>query len=385
MKRLSIFFSGGFRPFFWGAAFIAMLNLVIWIAYLSGMVEIHSLFSPTYWHLHEMVFGFIGAAVAGFLLTAVPNWTGRPAIRGLNLALLFGLWALGRVVTFYSEYTGVYFAVMVDLPFLFILCLYIFREIISQGNLRNIPIAVMISVLGLANFLMYAELLWDVELIQYGYRLSIALMSSLIMLIGGRIIPNFTNGWLQKTQNSARATTMNKFDFICIITAVVGLLAWLFSPESIITGGILVVAAVLHGVRLSRWQILTVIKMPILLILQIGYLWLIVGLLLLGGFIVSGIEHTDIAIHALTAGAFTIMIIGVMTRATLGHSGREIIASKRTITVYMALNIAVIARLFAPIWDAANQGLLYISAVAWVVGFGLFILEYSAYFFTSRK
>ena len=163
LNKTPVFLRNGFRPFFLGSAIIAILNTVIWIAYLLGFIEINSIFSPTNWHLHEMIFGFIGAAIAGFLLTAIPNWTGRPPLKGLNLLSLFLLWVLGRVVIFYSEYTGALFAALADLPFFFILSLYIFREIYIQGNKKNLPIAMLVFLFGIANGLMHLETNLNIE------------------------------------------------------------------------------------------------------------------------------------------------------------------------------------------------------------------------------
>lgn len=382
---MSIFFTGGFRPFFLGAAVIALLNMLIWIGYLAGVVELHSLFSPTYWHLHEMMFGFVGAAIAGFLLTAVPNWTGRPALKGFNLASLFGLWILGRVTIFYSEFAGAYFAAIADLPLFFILCLYIFREISAQGTKRNLPIVILIFLFGCANALMHAELMWGIETAQYGYRLSVMLIATLIMLIGGRVIPNFTANWLKQNGSDKMPILMNKFDFFNIVWTLFSLLSWVFMPEAILTGYLFVGAAILNAIRLSRWQLLAIAKNPILLILHVAYAWLVVGLLMFGVLIIWQIDQMDLPVHAITVGAFTSMILAVMTRASLGHTGRKIIASKLTILVYICINISVITRLLASLYYTYNTGFLYISAVAWMLAFGLFIIQYAPYFFTARK
>lgn len=384
-KQIPIFFTGGFRPFFLGAAAIALLNMLIWIGYLAGFIELHSLFSPSYWHLHEMMFGFVGAAIAGFLLTAVPNWTGRPALKGFNLASLFGLWILGRVTIFYSEFAGAYFAAIADLPLFFILCLYIFREISSQGTKRNLPIVILVFLFGCANALMHAELLWDIETAQYGYRLSVILVATLIMLIGGRIIPNFTANWLKQNGGDKMPTLMNKYDLFTIVWSLFSLLSWLFMPENMFTGYLFVGAAILNAIRLSRWQLLAIAKNPILLIMQVAYAWLVVGLLLFGVLIIWQIDQMDLPIHAITVGAFTSMILAVMTRASLGHTGRKIIASKLTILVYVCINISVIARLLASFYYIYETGFLYISAIAWILAFGLFIIQYAPYFLTRRK
>ncbi|MBL1420036.1 MAG: NnrS family protein [Alphaproteobacteria bacterium] len=382
---MPIFFTGGFRPFFLGAAVIALLNMLIWIGYLAGSIEIYSLFSPSYWHLHEMMFGFVGAAIAGFLLTAMPNWTGRPALKGFNLASLFGLWILGRVTIFYSEFTGAYFAAIADLPLFFILGLYIFREISAQGTKRNLPIVILIFLFGFANALMHAELIWGIETEEYGYRLTVMLVATLIMLIGGRVIPSFTTNWLKQNGGDKMPILMNRYDLITILWTLFSMLLWVVMPVNIFTGYLFAGAAILNAIRLSRWQFLAIAKNPILLILHVAYAWLVIGLLLFGVVIILQIDQMDLPIHAITVGGFTTMILAVMTRASLGHTGRKIIATKLTILVYICINISVIARLSASIYDVYETGFLYISAATWMLAFGLFIIQYAPYFFTDRK
>ncbi|MGL1921723.1 MAG: NnrS family protein [Hyphomicrobiales bacterium] len=385
MKTISIFFSAGFRPFFLAAATMALLNMVIWIGYLSGVVELHSEFTPSMWHLHEMMFGFVGAAIAGFLLTAVPNWTGRPNLRGLNLASLFALWTMGRVASFYSSYTGIYFAAIADLPFFFILGIYIYKEILATGNHRNLPIAIMVSMFGVANVIIYAEYIWGFESAHYGYRFSILLISLLVMLIGGRIIPNFTANWLKQQGSDIRPTLMGKFDIYCIAASLFGLLSWVLMPDNIITGFLILIIGFLNAVRFSRWQMAAIFNNHMLLILQIAYLWLAVGLLALGVYIIFQIEPLNMPIHALTIGAFTTMILGVMTRASLGHTGRKVAASKLTLLIFLSIQTAVVSRILATYTDMLHDELLYVSAVAWVLSFAVFIIEYAPYFLKARK
>ena len=385
LNKTPVFLRNGFRPFFLGSAIIAILNTVIWIAYLLGYIEINSIFSPTNWHLHEMIFGFIGAAIAGFLLTAIPNWTGRPPLKGLNLLSLFLLWVLGRIVIFYSEYTGALFAALADLPFFFILSLYIFREIYIQGNKKNFPIAMLVFLFGIANGLMHLETNLNIEPAQYGYRFSLILISILVMIIGGRIIPNFTASWLKNNGNKHLPTLMNKFDLFCIFFSIFALLSWGILPENKLTGIVIVVSGILNGVRLSRWKFGAIYTNPILVILQIAYAWLVLGLLLLGWFIIISFEQYDLPIHAITVGGFASMIIAVMTRASLGHTGRAIRASKLTISCYIFINLSVIFRLLASLTDVVRNELLFLSALAWILTFLVFIYQYGRYYFSERK
>lgn len=379
------FFQNGFRPFFLGAAVIAIVNLLIWLLYVSGNMEIPSLFTPTIWHMHEMIFGFIGAAIAGFLLTAVPNWTGRPALKNWNLILLFGLWLMGRIVVFYSEYTQGVIAALVDLPFFFLLSLYLFNELKKSGNKRNYPIAILLLSFGFANMLMHVEIIFDIETAIYGYRLAIILVALLIMIIGGRIIPNFTNNWLKQHKISKLAPSMNKFDMLAIMVSLVGLIGWIIAPESYVIGVILCVAGGLQLLRVLRWRGYLIFKNPILLIMQISYFWLALALFLLGLFIMTGNSQLDIPLHILTLGTFSVMILAIMTRATLGHTGRKIVASKITVFVYIFINLSLLFRILAPIIDIAYLPFLHISGLMWLLSFGLFLFQYAPYMFMRRK
>lgn len=278
-----------------------------------------------------------------------------------------------------------FLAAMADLPFFFILCLYIYREISIVGNKRNFPIVIVVFMFGISNGLMHAENLWDIETAAFGYRVSILLVSILIMLIGGRIIPNFTANWLRKQDDDRRPILMNKYDIFCIIWSVFCLLSWVIMPENLATGYLLTLVALLHAIRLGRWQSFAIISNPILLVLHSAYAWLVVGMLLLGLFIIFEAGDKQIPMHALTLGAFSTMILAVMTRASLGHSGRKLVASKLTIFAYMCIHLAAVTRILAGFMDGLAMPLLHISALAWFVCFTLFIVEYAPYFFVRRK
>src|SRR5690625_4400453 len=275
-------FQAGFRPFFLLAALWAAAAIGLWVPAYLGIVALPSAFAPMTWHLHEAIYGFGVAAVAGFLLTAVPTWTGRPPIAGTPLALLVLVWIAGRVFCFFSAWTGWQLAMIVDLAFLGIFFLLISREVIAARNWRNIPPCIAIAVLALGNAAVHLEerLQW----IDYGLggRIGLAVLLLLMTLIGGRIIPAFTRNWLARQQREPLPVPFNSLDRVVVLASLAALGLWIFHPDGQITGFLLVLAGLLNILRLARWRGTATLSEPLLAILHVGYLWLGVGLLLLG-------------------------------------------------------------------------------------------------------
>ena len=195
-----VFLTQGFRPFFLAAGLWAGAALTLWMVMLATGTALPSRFDPLSWHIHEMLFGFVMAAVAGFLLTAIPNWTKRLPIRGFPLALLAGLWLLGRIACLISALMPAWLAVAADLAFPALLAIVVAREIITSKNWRNLPIVVSVTVLGIANLLMHLEADGVAVPTGLGWRLGLAAVIVLISVMAGRIVPSFTRNWLAKRQ-----------------------------------------------------------------------------------------------------------------------------------------------------------------------------------------
>ena len=375
----------GFRPFFLLSGVWAAVAVGLWIPAYIGALSFPSAFSPMTWHLHEAIYGFAVAAVAGFLLTAVPNWTGRPAIKGTRLAILALLWIAGRLACFLSGWTGWQLAMIVDLAFLSVFFVMIGREVIAGKNWRNLPPAMAIAILAVGNAAVHLE--GRLEWIPYGLggRLGLAVLLLLITLIGGRIIPAFTRNWLAKQQREPLPILFNGFDRIVILASLVALLTWTALPEMQLSGVLLAAAGVLNLVRLTRWRGLATLSEPLLAILHLGYLWLGFGLLLLGLELMLAEPLLRGALHALATGAAGTMILAVMTRASLGHSDLPLTAGRGTCICYLLLTAAVVARVVAPAMPAVEITLLSFSALAWIAAFGLFVALYSPLYLRSRS
>jgi uncharacterized protein involved in response to NO len=373
-----------FRPMFLAAASWAAIALALWLAAFFGTIQLPTRFDPLSWHIHEMIFGFVLAAVTGFLLTAIPNWTGRMPVRGIGLALLAMLWLLGRIACLISADLPEWLAPAIDLACPVTLLAVVAREIIAARNWRNLPMTAPLSVFAIADLLMHLEALDAPVPPGLGWRLGIAAPLILIAVIGGRIIPSFTRNWLVKRKSERLPAPPGRFDMGCVAVLALAFILWAFVPERHATGALLIFAALLNAARLSRWRGLATWPEKLLLILHVGYGWLAVGTLLLGLSVFDLGVPTSSAIHALTAGAIAVMIVAVMPRVTLGHVGRDLVASRMTVLAFVLINAAAVARVSAS-WHATKMHvLLLVAGTLWIAAFALFDLVYAPMLLTQR-
>jgi uncharacterized protein involved in response to NO len=378
------FLRQGFRPFFLGAAVWALAAMAIWVAAFRGLVPIPTALSPVAWHAHEMIFGFVAAAIAGFLLTAVPNWTGRMPMRGLPLAVLFALWVTGRAAMLASGLIGAGAAAALDLSFLALLFGVVLREIVAGRNWRNLPITIVLAGLLLANVLIHAEAAGRAATGPAGQRLAIALIVLLISLVGGRIVPSFTGNWLKKRGETRMPAGHGVLDQIATAVLLIALALWVGAPESLVTGAMLVGAGVLALARLARWRGHRTLSEPLLWSLHLGFAWVPAGLLLTGSSLLLSSLPATAGIHALTAGAMGSMTLAVMTRATLGHTGRALTADRWTAAMYLFVTAAAALRVAAPLVAEAYLPLVWASGLAWIAAFGTFAVRYGRLFVMSE-
>ncbi|GAA0327700.1 NnrS family protein [Sphingomonas oligophenolica] len=369
-------FRGSFRPFFLGGALWALVVLVLFICALSATITLPTAFDTIAWHRHEMLFGYLGAVIAGFLLTAIPNWTGRLPIAGAPLAALAGLWLAGRIAILCSALVGAPIAAVLDVGFLLTLAFVAGREVLAAHN-RNLPVVGMVLLLAVASGLDHAEAMGAPLPPGLGYRFAVGLIVMMIGLIGGRIIPSFTRNWLAK-QGAAGSLPgqPGRFDVAALAMTALALIGWVVMPDATTSGYALLVAGAVQIVRLALWQGVRTVREPIVLILHIAYLWIPIGLVLLGLSIVSGAFQASAALHALTAGAMAGMTLAVMTRATRGHTGRDLVAGPMTIAVYILITLAAAIRVAAPILPISYMAAIHLAATAWIGAFVLFVIAY---------
>jgi len=374
-----VLFSAGFRPFFLCAAAWAALAVPLWLCVFAGSVELPSALAPTVWHVHEMIYGYAAATVAGFLLTAIPNWTGRLPLQGGPLISLVLLWFVGRVAVLVSARVGhgAGIAMAADLAFPVIFLAVVAREIVVGRNWRNLPMVGTLALLFLGNLLVHVEALGWAASAATGNRLGIATLLMLITLIGGRIVPSFTRNWLAKAlPGAALPASFDTFDRVVMTLTALALVLWVVWTDAPIAAAAELAAGVALAARLARWRGGPTWREPLVLVLHLGYGWLALGFILLAmsGF-VAWLPPTA-ALHALTAGAIGTMTLAVMTRASLGHTGRALVAGRGTIAIYALVTLAALVRLLAPFGAGDYLMLLGLAGAAWTGAFGLFVVLY---------
>jgi uncharacterized protein involved in response to NO len=361
-------FSFGFRPFFLAGAAWGALVVPLWIwSFLTGGCLTLA------WHVHEMLFGFLAAIVAGFLTTAIPNWTGRMPVIGAPLGGLAGLWLAGRIAMLFQPTLGP-IAAGIDSLFLLAFAAVVWREVLAGRNWRNLPVCGLVTLLAAANIAFH--LAGDTAVSGLGERMAIGGAAVLIGLIGGRITPSFTRNWLRSHGIGAEPAASSRFDNGVLALTGAAALAWAAAPDAGVTGCALAVAGLANLVRLARWRGWAAAAEPLVWILHLGYGWLGAGLVLLGASRLTPVVPASAGVHALTAGAVGVMTLAVMSRASRGHTGRPLAADRLTTTLYICANAAAAVRVAAPFAGASQPALLAVSAVLWTVAFGGFAASY---------
>lgn len=367
--------SYGFRPFFLLGALYAGLTVLAWLPILSGTIETSSAFAPVDWHVHETMFGYLAAVVTGFLLTAIPNWTGRLPVQGAPLLALVLLWAAGRFAVFFSAEIGWIAAAVIDCAFLAAVAAAAGKEIVAGRNWRNLMVLVPVTVFMLANVLFHIEAGLEGSS-DYARRLAVAAAIVLIVIIGGRIIPSFTRNWMVRENPGRLPVPFNLFDKVTLLVSVVALLVWTASAEGLAAGLLMCAAAVLNFARLARWAGDRAFRDRLVLVLHVGYQFVPAGLLLAGLAALDPAAFAPVAaLHAFGVGAIGTMTLAVMTRATLGHTGRDLKADAATQAIYAAIVLAALARIVAAFMPGETH-LLHLSAGLWCLAFFGFCLRY---------
>jgi len=365
--RGPVLLSYGFRPFFLFGAIYAGLAVLAWLPMFNGELELSTAFSPVDWHVHEMLYGYVPAVVTGFLLTAIPNWTGRLPIQGTPLLVLLSVWIAGRVFVTVSAETGWLLAAIVDVSFLALVVAAAAREIVAGKNWRNLRVVGLVTVLLAGNIAFHVEA--HVQgTAEYGARTGIAAIVLLIVVIGGRIVPSFTRNWLARENPGRLPAPVGRFDVAVIGITAATLALWIAQPIGRLTGAGLAVTAVLNIVRLARWAGDRTFRDRLVLILHIGYAFVPVGFLLSSAAALD-IVMTSAGVHAWMVGAAGTMTLAVMTRASLGHTGSALVASPMTQAIYAAVVVAALARICASLEPASGEVLLHVTAIFWCIAF----------------
>jgi uncharacterized protein involved in response to NO len=366
-----------FRPFFLLTGLYGALVIAGWIAVLLGGLPLPVGWSPVHWHSHEMLFGMVSAAISGFLLTAMCNWTGATPLRNGGLLALVLLWLAGRIAMWTAGWLPAGMAAVIDLLFLPVLGIYALRVLIRHNNRRNLVLGAILLLLTLANLLMHAGFLQrNLQWLQWGENMAFNLITLMMAVIAGRITPAFSANWLRAKGGPAERILISPpLDRAVLIATALLVPADFVSGLPVVTGTLALAVAALHAVRLGLWRGWLVAGEPLLWILHVAYLWIVLALILKG---LGAFELVPPSVwqHALGVGGIGTLIIGVMTRVGLGHTGRPLRLPPLVIGLYGAILLAAVIRILTALqWFDYRLGLM-LAATGWIIAFAGFSVLY---------
>lgn len=378
-----VIFSYGFRPFFLAAGLWAIAAMALWIGALAAGWEIGGSYGGAYWHAHEMLFGYSSAALAGFLLTAVPNWTGRLPVSGWPLVVLFAVWCAGRLVLLAPDGLGMAASIAIDAAFLPLLLAICAREIIAGRKWKDLKILAGLLALAFANSGFHLLVAYGGDAARAN-RLGVSAFVMLVAIMGGRVVPSFTRNWLVKRHGIDLPVPYNQFDTMALLAALLALVLWVLLPETLPTALACLLAGALHLVRLWRWRGWQSWDEKLVLILHLGYAFVPLGFLAIAAAQLGWAEPVA-ALHVFTVGAIGVMTLAIMSRATRGHTGLPLTASAMTVASYAALLAAAVLRPLASIWPNLATQLLSATGLCWIIAFALYVIEYGPALVQRRR
>ena len=376
--RASSLWASPFRPFFLATGLYAVVVVGFWVGAWFGGWPLPEGISPLQWHSHEMLFGMVAAAIAGFLLTAMCNWTGAAPLSGPPLMVLFGLWLAGRVAMWSVAWLPGWLVAAIDLSFLLAVAIYACHVIAGAGNRRNLPIVGIVTLLWLVNFLFHLGL-WEnlPGLTQRAELGTILLVVLLMVVIGGRITPAFTRNWLSRNGHDADIVRSWKgVEVAAMLSVLLVLLMLVTGAPMAWTSAVALLAAAANGARLLGWAGWKVRSDPLMWILHLGYAWIPIGLLLLGLYPWIDAITPSAWLHALGTGAMGILILGVMTRVCLGHTGRPLQLPRALVPAYWLLIAAAVLRVAAGMSLLPDRPAVIAAGLAWMAAFAIFTIAY---------
>jgi uncharacterized protein involved in response to NO len=386
-QKILPLFRLGYRPFFFGGSIFSVVAIALWLLMYKSVINISPYGGGFWWHIHEMIFGFGSAIIAGFLLTAVQNWTGLPSVKGKPLAALFFLWLVGRLVLLMPELLGTALSAFIDLSFLLTLAYVLAKPILAAKQYRNLFFIPLLVVFTIANGEMHLANIYpqDVSLNYSGYA-GVLLIVFLMSVMAGRIVPMFTANGTQTTK-AAPAPLLNKLaNGSLLLVTLMLLIHPLIGFVPIIFGGLLVFAGLFQMLRWLKWRPWITLGVPLLwsLHLAIKFIWL--GLILLGFSYISGEIPSNHIWHLLTVGGMGGLILSMISRVSLGHSGRPLTSPKWMSVAFSSITVAAMLRALGP-WFVPEKTMLFIdiSALFWILAFGLFIFYYAPMLLKARE
>lgn len=367
-----------FRPMFLGASLFAGLAMLTWALLLNGVIQFTPYANVMFWHQHEMLFGFVAAVIVGFLLTAVQNWTGVRATHGWSLALLAGVWLAGRLLMAFGGALPPWLVVVVEASFLLLAIVFLASILVRAGNMRNLFFVPVLLLLTAANLIMHAGVWFgQFNWISYGSNAAVFVITGIMMVVSGRVLPMFTANGLQ----APRVKSLIWLDRSALISTWLIALVFMLNSATQLPGpvmsGLFALAAVFSGWRLLRIRGWRTWQVPLLWSLHLSVAFIPLGFALFAlryaGF---GIPHSA-ALHALTAGAMGFMILAMMARVALGHSGRPLQPHPLMSVAFLLVALAGLVRALVG-WALPAAGMIWlnVSMAAWVIGYLIFAALY---------
>ena len=367
-------FDRGFRPFFLLAGVFSVLLLSFWIYLYSTGQASSGYYSAVLWHGHEMVFGYTVAVIAGFLLTAVCNWTGLQTPGGFPLAGLVALWLAGRVTPFFATVLPHQVIAFIDLAFLPVLAVVLAFPLLRKRQKHNLVFLFLLFVLTIANLLVHLQLLGvTMDTAATGLSLAMYVIILLIVIMGGRVIPFFTETAIP----AVRTRKWVLVEILSFASLVVLMILELVSAAPLAVIPVAILAAVANAARLFGWFNKRMLAVPLLWVLHIGYAWLVAGFILTA-LAAAGWINPMLALHAFTTAGIGTMTLGMMARVALGHTGRELRTHPAITLAFVLVNLAAVARVLLPIIIPQNYiECVQLAGLLWIAAFAIFVMYYA--------
>jgi len=373
-------FALGFRPFFLLAAFAAPILLFLWLMQLTGKISVSDYYSPIGWHAHEMLFGYTVAVIAGFLLTATGNWTGKKMINGVQLLILSLVFLSARIAPFITDLPNGLIAFL-DLSFIPLVAFLVAVPVIRAKQWSNIIFVPLLLTMAAANLMVHLSALGLINSSMVtGSRMMLYLVILLIVIMGGRVIPFFT-------ERGVNGVTTKKWKWIEILSptsVILVVVADVILMEKYIIGYLALFAAIVHFIRLAGWYSNKIWSVPLVWILQLAYLWFVIGFIL-KSLIIFDLTQNILSYHAFTVGGVGIMTLGMMARVSLGHTGREMKLNHWMVLSFVLINVAAFIRVIMPmIMTDSYMQLIQVAGWLWVIAFVIYVVVYTPMWIRPR-
>ncbi|TEW52837.1 NnrS family protein [Psychromonas algicola] len=373
-KQPMAFLEFAFRPFFLFASVFSTFSLIIWAGILSGKMQVNLYGGGLWWHIHEMLFAFAATVIVGFLLTAVQNWSGVRSLHGKGLGALVIIWLLARIALFMPEQLPIYLPMILDIAFLPLAALALAVPIIKTKLWRNLMFVPILLIMAATNSVFhYSVMTFNPILTNQAATFMVLLITLVMCIMGGRVFPMFTANGTQTPRVNANPL-LEKLSIISIVLSVISVSAIVELPTGLIAT-LFIITAVIHAIRVFRWKFSVTLTTPLVWSLHLSYWCIAIGLLMFGLAEVGVVSHSQ-AIHTLTLGAMATMILSMISRVSLGHTGRMIVVGKTMSFAFVSIILAFVVRVFGTYFIDNYIHVISLTVLLWTVAFGCFIVVY---------